>query len=87
MKKFSICVPTYEMGGYGHVFLNELLTELKYQTIQDFEIVITDQSLDTDVIKVCDQHSDKLDIKYIRNYYNKDKAAANINLAHTRTLK
>lgn len=81
MKKFSICTATYEMGGYGHIFLNELLTELKQQTVQDFEVVISDQSSDTNVMQVCDYHSDKLDIKYFRNYYDKGKAAANINMA------
>lgn len=81
MKKFSICIPTYEMGGYGYIFLNELLTELKYQTIQDFEVIITDQSPDNKVMEVCDYHSDKLYIKYIKNYYNKGKAASNINEA------
>lgn len=69
------------MGGYGYVFLNELLTELKFQTVQDFEVVITDQSSDTNVMQVCEYHSDKLDIKYFRNFYNKGKAAANINMA------
>lgn len=69
------------MGGYGHDFLNELLTELKFQSIQNFEVIISDQSPDTKVMEVCDSHSDKLDIKYFRNYYNKGKAAANINAA------
>lgn len=81
MKKFSICVPTYEMGGYGYIFLNELFTELKYQTVQDFEIIVSDQSSDVNTLKVCDQHSNELDIKYFRNYYDKGKTAPNVNMA------
>jgi len=79
--KFSICIPTYEMGGYGHVFLDQLLTELKFQSVQDFEVVVTDQSPDTKVLETCDKHSSLLDIKYFRYYYQKGKAAANINTA------
>lgn len=79
--KFSICIPTYEMGGYGYVFLDQLLTELKFQSVQDFEVVITDQSPDTKVLEVCDKHSSLLDLKYFKYYYQKGKAAANINTA------
>jgi glycosyltransferase involved in cell wall biosynthesis len=81
MKKFSICIATYEMGGYGFTFLDQLLTELKMQTLQDFEIVISDQSNDTKVLEVCQKHSELLDIKYFKYFYNRGKAACNINRA------
>lgn len=79
--KFSICIPTYEMGGYGHVFLDQLFHELRYQTVQDFEVVVTDQSMDSKILEVCGTHCGLLDIKYFRYYYQKGKAAANINTA------
>lgn len=79
MKYFSICIPTYEMGGYGHVVLNELLTELKYQTFQDFEVVVSDQSVDNSILDVCKKHSEELSIVYFKNFYNKGMAAYNTN--------
>jgi len=81
MKKISICIATYEMGGYGHTFLDQLLTELKIQTFQDFEVVISDQSNDTKILEVCQKHSNLLDIKYFKYFYNRGKAACNINQA------
>lgn len=69
------------MGGYGHLFLHELLIELKQQTFQDFEIVISDQSNDDSILRVCEQHSSALDISYFKNFYNRGKAASNINKA------
>lgn len=81
MKKFSICIPTYEMGGYGYTFLDQLLTELKQQSLQDFEVVISDQSNDNKVLEVCQKHSELLDIKYFKYFYNRGKAACNINRA------
>lgn len=81
MSKFSICIPTYEMGGYGHEFLNQLFHELKQQTVQDFEVVISDQSPDNKVLEVCSQHSSTLNIMYFKSFYNKGKAACNINKA------
>jgi glycosyltransferase involved in cell wall biosynthesis len=69
------------MGGYGHKCLDELLTELKYQTLQDFEVVISDQSTDTKTLEVVQKHSDKLKIRYITDFYNRGKAACNINQA------
>lgn len=81
MKKISICIATYEMGGYGFSFLDQLFTELKMQTLQDFEVVISDQSDDNRVLEVCQKHSTLLDIKYFKYFYNRGKAAANINQA------
>jgi len=81
MKKISICMATYEMGGYGHVLLDTLLTSLKSQTLQDFDVVISDQSNDTKVLEVCEKHSVSIDIKYFKYFYNRGKAACNINEA------
>lgn len=81
MPLFSICIPTYEMGGYGYKFLKELLVDLQKQTVQDFEIVISDQSPDYKTLEICSLFSSNLKIKYIKNFYNRGKAACNINLA------
>ena len=79
MTLFSICVPTYEMSGYGHEMLKELFENLKLQTVQDFEIVVSDQSQDDKTLRVCEEYSDTFTIKYIRNFYGKGKSAHNLN--------
>lgn len=81
MKYFSICIPTYEMGGYGNVLLSELFNDLKKQTFQDFEIVVSDQSFDDNILTVCNEFSKEFDVTYIKYFYNKGKAACNINNA------
>jgi hypothetical protein len=81
MKRFSICIPTYEMTGYGHVVVNELMHELKMQSFQDFDIVISDQSNDSKILDVVHEHSKDLDIKFMTDLANRGKATANINKA------
>ena len=70
MTLFSICVPTYEMSGYGHEMLKELFENLKLQTVQDFEIVVSDQSQDDKTLRVCEEYSDIFTIKYIKNFFS-----------------
>lgn len=79
MSLFSICIPTYEMGGYGYIMLEKLFENLKLQTIQDFEIVISDQSKDLKIYEVCRNYSKKIYIKYIKNFYGLGKSAHNLN--------
>lgn len=81
MARFSICIPTYEMGGYGFEFLDQLLTELKQQTFQDFDVVISDQSSDEKILNVCSKHTNDIPIHYTSYQENKGKAACNINNA------
>ena len=45
----SIGIPTYEMSGYGVYYLNELLETISYQTFDDFEVIISDHSIDTKI--------------------------------------
>lgn len=79
MPRFSICTPAYDMDGYGHIYMDELLQELKQQTFQDFEVVISDQSTDTKTLDVVLKHSNDLRIRYFTDIYNRGKAACNIN--------
>lgn len=81
MTRFSICIPTYEMHGYGHIVVNELMHELKMQSFQDFDIVISDQSNDSKILDVVHEHSKDLDIKFMTDLANRGKATANINKA------
>ena len=55
MKLVSVCIPTYEMGGYGNIFLKHSLDILAKQTFKDFDVVISGHSK-ADLIKnVCDE--------------------------------
>lgn len=80
MTLFSICIPTYEMSGYGPKMLRGLFDNLKTQTIQDFEIIISDQSKDLETYKVCEEYSDLFNIKYIKNFYARGRSAHNLNV-------
>ena len=42
--KISVCIPTYEMRGFGAAFLKQCLDILKKQTFKDFDVVISDYS-------------------------------------------
>lgn len=83
-KLLSVCIPTYEMYGVGHVFLRESLGILSKQTFRDFNVVISDYSTDDLVKKVCDEFSSELDVIYTRNTDPVGGMCANANnaLAH-----
>jgi len=79
MTLFSICIPTYEMSGYGPKMLKGLFDNLTQQTIQDFEIIVSDQSEDLKTYEVCKEYSDVHTIKYIKNFYANGRSAHNLN--------
>jgi glycosyltransferase involved in cell wall biosynthesis len=79
MPRFSICIPTYDMGGYGHKYLKQMFDDLLNQTMQDFEVVISDQSTTSMAQELCLAYSDRLKIRYFSDFYNRGKAACNIN--------
>lgn len=65
--KLSIAIPTYECHGRGAEFLDYSLARMSAQTFKDFQVVITDDSLDDDIEKFCDRNPHGLNIKYVRN--------------------
>jgi glycosyltransferase involved in cell wall biosynthesis len=62
--KLSLCIPTYEYNGNSKFLLTRLLNSIKLQTTTDFEIVISDQSTNSDVCDVCQEFD--LNIKYVK---------------------
>jgi GT2 family glycosyltransferase len=62
-------------------FLVEYFSHLMYQTLKDFDVVISDQSEGDNLKTICDTFSHVLDIKYIKNTSNKKNAANNVNNA------
>ena len=78
---FSIAIPAYEANGRGVEFLEHSFNLFQNQTFTDFEVVVSDHSLNEDIKDLCDSWSDKLDIKYLKNSYRRGGSSPNINNA------
>jgi glycosyltransferase involved in cell wall biosynthesis len=78
--KISICIPTWEQHGYGGQYLNHLLNSIKKQTYSNYNVVISDHSLDKSIKSCLDNHKD-LEIIYIKNNTKLGNGPANTNNA------
>jgi glycosyltransferase involved in cell wall biosynthesis len=78
---FSIAIPTYGYNGKGSEFLEFSFDKLKNQTFKNFEVVISDHSIDNTIKDICDKWSSDLDINYIRNEEGRGIISPNINVA------
>lgn len=66
--KISICIPTYEMSGQGPRLLERNLNTVKNQTFTDFEVIISDNSNNDEIKKVCEKEDYRnLNIVYKKN--------------------
>lgn len=81
MSSVSICIPTYEMKGFGVSFLKKSFDILVQQTFKDFDIVISDHSKDNSIKNLCEEYRTTLTIHYYRNDENRGSSSANINNA------
>lgn len=81
MNLISICIPTYEMGGQGHMFLKKSFEILTNQTFKDFNVIVSDHSKDNFIEGLCVQYENKLNIKYYKNTEKRGSSSANINNA------
>lgn len=79
--KISVAIPTYEMHGRGAEFLGHIFVGLRFQIFQDFEVVISDHSLDNGIENLCSSWVSQLRIKYLRNNYKRGSSSANLNNA------
>tara|TARA_B100000287_G_scaffold363399_1_gene357140 strand:- start:27 stop:734 length:708 start_codon:yes stop_codon:yes gene_type:complete len=77
--KISVAVPTYEFGGRGVEFLEDMFRTLSVQTLKDFEVVISDDSVDDKIENYCNLNEYDLNIKYLRHTGKKGSAAINTN--------
>jgi hypothetical protein len=85
MKKISICVPTAELKKpngekCGVDLLNTLLITIDRQTFKDYEIIISDHSINDDIENSLTNWK-HLDIKYYRNELGRGIPAVNLNNA------
>jgi len=77
MTEFSIAIPAHDRGKNGPQWMRELLDSLERQTCQDFEVVVSDQSKNDNIMEVCQEYD--LDFTYIK--YEGDVPCENINIA------
>jgi len=78
---FSVAIPTWEVNGLGAEYLHFSFNRLAQQTFTDFEVVVSDHSVEDGIKEVCDQWSDYLNIVYVRNSEGRGKIAPNLNNA------
>lgn len=77
----SIAIPTYEMNGFGLDFLDRSIKYLLQQTLKDFEVVVSDHSVNNDIKNYLKKFKDSIKINYIKNNRDRGNSSANINNA------
>ena len=78
---FSIAIPAYGYDGKGVEFLDYNFEKLSNQIFKDFEVVVSDHSIDDTIKTICNKWNDKLNIKYYRNEYGRGIISPNMNIA------
>lgn len=78
---FSIAIPAYGYNGKGVEFLEHNLSILSEQIFKDFEIIISDHSIDNTIKDVYDKWVDKLNIKYYSHDKGRGFISPNLNNA------
>jgi dTDP-4-dehydrorhamnose reductase len=78
---FSIAIPAYGYNGKGRDFLENNFKVFQTQSFKDFEVVVSDHSIDDTIKIVCDEWSNRLNIKYLRNENGRGVISPNINNA------
>ncbi len=76
--RFSIVIPTWEQYGNGVVFLTQLLNSIQIQTLKDYEIIISDHSINTEISDLCFKFS-HLNIHYLKNLNDRGNSPSNLN--------
>ena len=77
MSEFSIAIPAHDRGENGPKWMRELLDTLQQQTFQDFEVVVSDQSRNDNIMNACKEYD--FDFSYIK--YEGSVPCENINIA------
>jgi hypothetical protein len=81
MSKISICIPTYSSNENSVVYLNELFNTIRNQTLQDFDVVISDHSVGNEIYEFVQDLTGEFDIQYIKNSVKIGSSSANTNVA------
>jgi glycosyltransferase involved in cell wall biosynthesis len=78
--KASIAVPAYEMKGQGSAFLRTLLSSVHAQDFKEIEVVVSDDSTDDEIERLCKEASEFLNLRYLRHKGQK-RSSSNVNNA------
>lgn len=62
----SICIPAYK----NTLYIKRLLDSIAIQTFKNFEVIVTDDSPNTEVEQLCNEYYKKLNLKYFKNDTN-----------------
>jgi len=76
--KTSIVIPAYEMKGKGEYFLDQLLTSIVHQDYDNYEVVVSDNSDNDDLLDLILSYNDTR-IRHL--FHDKKGSSANINNA------
>lgn len=74
--RFSICIPVWEQHGFGLQYLKDLIHSIQIQTFQNYEIVISDHSINNDIYEFV---ATLKNIKYVKNLSNRGNGVHNLN--------
>jgi glycosyltransferase involved in cell wall biosynthesis len=84
----SICIPTYNLKGDKHdesynnlTMLIDLFKSIEIQTYTNYEVIISDHSIDGSIKEICNMWVDRINIKYFLNKINHGSCEANLNNA------
>lgn len=82
---FSIAIPTYGYEGKGVKFLDHNFEILSKQTFKNFEVVVSDHSIDDTIKTVCNKWHGIINIRYYRNEHGRGMISPNLNVAMKRS--
>ena len=77
--KISIVVPTYEAQGKGINLLKDLFNSIFSQTYKNFEVIISDHSVDDVIKEYVETWNNKMNIFYIRTKRGRGNSSINMN--------
>jgi len=78
--KVSVVIPCYEYGGKGVRYLSDMFRTISQQTLKEVEVIVTDHSVDTEIMDFCHDNIFDLNIVYYRNSDKRGDVASNKNL-------
>jgi glycosyltransferase involved in cell wall biosynthesis len=76
--RFSICIPVWEQHGFGLQYLKDLIHSIQIQTFQNYEIVISDHSINDDIYEFITTLDN---VKYVKNSSSRGNGVHNLNQA------
>lgn len=81
--RFSIVIPTWEQYGNGVFFLTQLINSIKSQTLDDYEVIISDHSINYEIQNLCKEFNQS-NILHFRNENNRGNSPFNLNFGLSR---